>query len=191
MPSRPDLAPRVQSANQGQKLNVGRKSSRFMACLTGNRSSAREIGFSSCGICQIPVSGNAVYQVLGFFERRSFLKSDSCLTPFRSILSTHREPRQASDSGDGSTVPEAIRSSLFPCSSASASRAVRIIPACKETRFPSVSSQVSSWERHSNSPNNPLKSARTRIGFDCVISATSLPCSGATFRESRFTGLSK
>jgi len=99
-------------------------------------------------------------------------KSDSCITPSRSICRIQREPRQLSSSGEGSTIPEATRSSRFPCSSASSSNTVRTIPLRKFTTIPWASTHVSSCDRQSISPNNPLKSARTRIVFDSAKKLT-------------------
>jgi hypothetical protein len=98
--------------------------------------------------------------------RRCFVSLIHALRHFRQFLRAQRDPLQRSRQGDRSTVPEAIKSSRFPFSSASSSNAVRTIPACKVTRFPSASSHVSLWERQSSSPNSPLKFARTRIVLD-------------------------
>src|SRR5579864_5532059 len=96
-------------------------------------------------------------------------RSDSCLTPLSSILNTQRDPLQRSHSGDRSTIPEARRSSRLPCSSTSSSNAVTDIPARSNTSLPSASKQVSLCDKQRISPNNPLKSAFSRIALGPAI----------------------
>jgi hypothetical protein len=93
-------------------------------------------------------------------------RSDSCRTPLPSIRSTHRDPCRASEGGDGSTTPEANNSSLLPCSSASSSNAVRLMPSRRVTGSPRSSGAVSPWDKQSISPKRPLKSALTRNRFN-------------------------
>jgi hypothetical protein len=162
--------PLISSASSPASLHSRPASGPRCADSTSRARSARDPSLPAIRISppRASLSSSATSSCLAltsFVGKLSPRRSDSCRTPFPSIRSTHFEPLQVNQSGAGSTVPVATRSSRLPSSSESSSYAVTSIPARKATGRPSGSRHVSSCDRHKMSPNNPLKSARTRLGM--------------------------
>src|SRR5215471_3758174 len=94
---------------------------------------------------------------LGLYEAVRFA-SPATGRPFAAMASMER-----TESGDGRTVPVAIRSSRSPFLSVSSSKGVNSIPPRSTTSAPDSSLHTALCERQRKFPNTPLKCARTRI----------------------------